>query len=362
MDISHKEKRIAHLDGLRGLAILSVVLFHAYSRWNQIEPWQQNEFTKQMFSNGWLGVQLFFIISGFVIFWSLDRCSNLMHFGIKRWLRLFPAMLIASVLIYLSASFIPNRPAGLPDLHDIFPGITFVDPTIWSKVFSLDFRSLDGAFWSLYVETQFYAIAAFSYFILKDRRGVVLSFLFLLYFILVLSGRFLTSHIFAVSAGLEVLRFVGVDYYGWFLVGIFFYRFWKSGGIWNVSASLLFGFLAVACEAASGKGYTAVLLSILLLAVFWLSFINEGVSKIMSGRLITWLGFISYPLYLIHQNLVTGVAIEFYSLNSQLWTWLYPLIPMLAVFGIAHFVAKMEPLVRSLLVKRLNVFSALKFS
>lgn len=66
--------RITYLDGLRGLAILSVLLFHAYSRWGQEsggEIFEQDPIAQTAFSVGHQGVLLFFAISGFVIFKTL---------------------------------------------------------------------------------------------------------------------------------------------------------------------------------------------------------------------------------------------------------------------------------------------------
>ena len=62
------KNRIDYLDGHRGLAILLVIGYHAYARWPEIVPYG-NQFSHiPLFSAGRFGVQLFFLISGFVIF------------------------------------------------------------------------------------------------------------------------------------------------------------------------------------------------------------------------------------------------------------------------------------------------------
>ena len=66
--IMTNSKRVDYIDGLRGVAIINVVLFHAYSRWTSIEPFEQSSFFTKIFQTSWLGVELFFIISGYVIF------------------------------------------------------------------------------------------------------------------------------------------------------------------------------------------------------------------------------------------------------------------------------------------------------
>src|SRR3990172_280603 len=98
-------KRIKYLDGFRGLAIILVILYHSFARWPEIVPYGDQFSNFFLFHSGWIGVQLFFLISGFVILMTLDKSIGFKNFITKRWLRLFPAILIATILIYFSASF-----------------------------------------------------------------------------------------------------------------------------------------------------------------------------------------------------------------------------------------------------------------
>ena len=56
-------ERIAYLDGLRGVAIAMVLLFHAYVRWPELVPYGNAYSGRPWVAYGWLGVQLFFMIS-----------------------------------------------------------------------------------------------------------------------------------------------------------------------------------------------------------------------------------------------------------------------------------------------------------
>ena len=85
-------KRIKYFDGLRGLCILSVVLYHAYSRWGNIETFNQSIILSDFFSYGFYAVEIFFAISGYFIYQSLLRRKRFSNFGLKRYLRLAPAM------------------------------------------------------------------------------------------------------------------------------------------------------------------------------------------------------------------------------------------------------------------------------
>ncbi len=170
MHHSSGANRIEFLDGLRGLAVLLVILFHSYARWPELVPYGSTFSDIMLFSYGWLGVQLFFLISGFVIFMTLDRCTNLSEFFARRWLRLFPAMLICSLFIWYTAPLFPERPAGLPTIDQLIPGLTFVDPQ-WLQRFGIHAKPIEGAFWSLFIEAQFYVVAGASYFIVIAHPG-----------------------------------------------------------------------------------------------------------------------------------------------------------------------------------------------
>ena len=172
--------RIKFLDGLRGIAILLVVLYHAYTRWGVILPYK-NKFSEIfVFKYGYLGVELFFLISGFVILMSLEKCSSFPQFIYKRWVRLFPGMLVATIIIFFSASFFIERPLGIPKSESIISGLLFVEPSWINLLFGTHLSSLEGSFWSLFVEFKFYVLFGLAYFLYKKERSIfVLLFIFI---------------------------------------------------------------------------------------------------------------------------------------------------------------------------------------
>lgn len=121
--------RIQFLDGLRGIAILTVVLWHAYgSTYADYLPYGCKYCVPvQLF---WVGVQLFFMISGFVILMTLEKCSSVLEFAVRRWFRLFPAMLVASILILAFDRAFAIGPYANRSLINLLPGILFIDPSI----------------------------------------------------------------------------------------------------------------------------------------------------------------------------------------------------------------------------------------
>ena len=332
--------RIHYVDGLRGIAIIFVVFFHAYSRWGSIEPFRQNEFFHAIFSYGWLGVQLFFAISGYVIYMSILRSDNIIMFASSRYLRLAPAMFIASILIYFTSFLIPERPLGTSNIIDFLPCLTFIDPGLLSKITGFDVRSLDGSFWSLYVEVKFYFLAAIAFFIMKDKK---LNFLLLLdvAWLLLLGAKYLPFNNFVFTKFLEALNYVGVQYYGWFMTGVYAFRFDSNRTLGNLVVLIL---MSISAALTTSFGNVQITVAASLTAILFLCpLFVTSVRNILSSSLLLFFGFISYPLYLIHQNIVTGLAIKLHNLLPSLPPYIYPVPFIILVVLVAFILAKLEP-------------------
>lgn len=81
--------RLVEVDALRGVAALAVVLFHYTTRFTDL--FQPGVPPAVSFPGGHYGVNLFFIISGFVIFMTLEKTARPLDFVVSRFSRLFPA-------------------------------------------------------------------------------------------------------------------------------------------------------------------------------------------------------------------------------------------------------------------------------
>ena len=139
----------------------------------------------------------------------------------KRWLRLFPAMLIVSIIVFLTASFFYERPAGQPVLLDLIPGLTFIKPSIISILVGHPVNGLEGAFWSLYVEVIFYAIIGLVYFIFGRKFCIPALFsLFSVSTIVFMAQQFGIT----LKLPLIILDALGFWHYGWFIIGCIMYE------------------------------------------------------------------------------------------------------------------------------------------
>jgi peptidoglycan/LPS O-acetylase OafA/YrhL len=350
--------RLAFLDGLRGIAISAVLLFHIFARWPNFYPYGDKYLNFPVFAYGWLGVYLFFIISGFVIFMTLERCVNFREFILRRWLRLFPAMLICSLLIFLSAPWFPERPAGSPTWRDILPGLTLIDPIWWGKILGSPQGLLEGAFWSIFVEVKFYFLFGALYFLVGGQRAVcALTAVFLLWATCHTLGQLQGGHVDVVAKILNATT--GAENFGWFVAGALLYmgyakrdnRYWALAVLASAIAS---NFLHR--EAVESRQVALILPVFLLLPLM-----SSVAARILSNRALVFMGFLSYPFYLIHENLTVALIVKSHTWISAVPGFLLPVPSVLAVGTIAWIIAeKAEPLLRRWFTRPLKPYLAVR--
>src|SRR5689334_3654448 len=171
-------QHVPALDGLRGVAILSVMLFHYVTASGFGEDaWVTR---KIIGACGclWTGVDIFFVLSGFLITGILLRAKGspgyFVNFYMRRLLRIFPLYYGALVVIFL---IVPHL------VHDVTPGVKrILDSQAWmwgySQDFAISYHNADyfdvdwmwvGHFWSLGVEEHFYLVWPLLVFALAPR-------------------------------------------------------------------------------------------------------------------------------------------------------------------------------------------------
>jgi len=174
----HLRGHLPALDGLRGLAVLMVLLFHFIGT---VPPANQAERAIVSVTNyGAYGVELFFILSGFLItgilYDSHDHPNYFRNFYMRRLLRIFPLYYGVLVLIFFVAPLIP--PLRGPTLNYL------VDRQAWAWLYAVNiyiarqgewsFSYLDH-FWSLSIEEQFYFFWPLVIFLLARRPRALIA-------------------------------------------------------------------------------------------------------------------------------------------------------------------------------------------
>jgi peptidoglycan/LPS O-acetylase OafA/YrhL len=139
---------VAGLNGLRGIAVVMVFLFHA---------------GVPGFSGSFIGVDIFFVLSGFLISvlllqeYQSNQRINFKKFYLRRAVRLLPAllfMLAVYLLLFMLAS--PDAATRIRHLHDAFLVLFYASN--WTRAFELGRPYTLGHCWSLSIEEQFYTL------------------------------------------------------------------------------------------------------------------------------------------------------------------------------------------------------------
>lgn len=162
-DAGMDKERIKALDGLRAFAIISVLISHSAWKMNsQITVKIGSADIHNIFYNGWFGVDLFFVLSGFLIASQLLKRpltrTSLRNFMCKRFFRIAPAYYISvfATLMYLHIyPTIGEKP--LSNMIEIW-GLPLMSHIIFLHDYIGRFPWIDGIFWSIPIEIKFYMI------------------------------------------------------------------------------------------------------------------------------------------------------------------------------------------------------------
>ncbi len=164
MSLPHRHSYRADIDGLRGIAVLAVVCYHAFPGW---------------LSGGFVGVDIFFVISGFlisgIIFESIqkDRLA-LANFYIRRVVRIFPAVVVVLLAVCMLGWLVLYADEYQQLGKHIAGAAGFVSNLIfWSEVGYFDNSAQTKPllhFWSLAVEEQFYLVWPIALWLISRTR------------------------------------------------------------------------------------------------------------------------------------------------------------------------------------------------
>ncbi len=348
----HKgQERIGYLDGLRGIAILLTAAWHFLGPIYQMHlPYGRAFEWWPGVRYGWAGVNLFFLISGYVIFITLERCTGFVDFILRRWVRLFPAMLVATAILFAARMPMGDAmPGGHAVPADLLPGLTLTNP-FYYRHFGVPAHSLDGAFWSLYVEAAFYAVIGLAFFRIGWARSVALLLALYALSLIVphLVNRF---HIRWATVPALFFYHAGFQNFGWFASGALFLKARQEsdrGLFWMAMAIGLCSAMTTVLPGGMEKTSRAALFAgILLFAAVqqwaWLQ-------RVLGSKPLLWLGFLSYPFYLLHSAIGVGLIAEIAPQLPGVPTILVPLLVLGIMIGLAWIIAaKIEPPIARLL-------------
>jgi peptidoglycan/LPS O-acetylase OafA/YrhL len=316
-------RRIPQLDGLRGVAIALVLAFHYVNFAVETGAPRWMGFLIRPTSLGWSGVDLFFVLSGFLIGGILlDARESSNYFRVfyrRRVCRIFPLYFAFLVVIFVVGHF------ARPPLQDIFrPEIPWLPLVTFCQNFWMAIHNMLGAgavnpTWSLAVEEQFYlTLPAVIYFVKPSRliwivtAGIVAAPLIRLTIFLV-NPR--------LTAALYVLLPCRMDS---LLLGVAAAYLLRRPGAWEFASKhrnhlwTAIELLTVVCalfliRASMTDPLTMLLgydcLGLLYVCVLVASLVDSRLAGILQTKWLMGLGTIAYGVYLIHP-LIFGLCVS----------------------------------------------------
>jgi peptidoglycan/LPS O-acetylase OafA/YrhL len=306
--------QIPFLDGLRSIAVLLVISGHFSYRF--AEAYGQNRYSRLPFvANGWIGVDLFFVLSGFFIGSQLwkelgDRGSIAVgRFVMRRGFRIWPLYYFTYLCVLTFALTLGNGAAakeyGWSDL-----------------VFLTNFhnRGLVMGSWSLCTEEQFYIVTPLAlYFMaryiksIRSYRPLLWGLMFSVLILRALVWTHATGHFFSHSPQLfATISFSSVTHCDGLIIGLIISNFWVTRDKPALKVATPGVLIAVAVVLMIGLNHIQrEVFDFTVLALLFGSLVWLGLQRrigLFNSRLFYWVSRLSFGMYLNHEYMCPWVV------------------------------------------------------
>ncbi len=304
-EVRRSPVRYYEIDLLRFIAASSVVLFHFTYRGYHSDRLSPVEYPRlgEIFKYGHLGVELFFIISGYVVLMSTQG-KSLSQFFTSRVMRLYPAYWVACTITFLVVwLFGPavNTPGWSPVLNTSVKDYLF-NMTMLQSFFNIG--HIDGVYWTLTVELVFYFLIS-----------LLISFKWLKHLPLTLTVWLFYCALVGPAVNAGPFSFLLFPRFApFFIAGMAFYLLQNNqSSQWKIYCILLIAYLLALRSARASLEETinafqqpfSLVATLLIISVFFIVFllVAKRKFKLKQSNWLVWAGALTYPMYLLHHNI-----------------------------------------------------------
>lgn len=290
--------RFYEIDLFRFLSALAVVIFH-YTYTGFMEnyaPIANFPALREVTRYFYMGINFFFVISGFVILMSVAEGSA-KKFIISRFVRLYPAYWAALII----TSIVTLYWGG--DVFSITLPQFFANTSMLNE--AMNYKPIDGAYWTLYIELKFYLLVL-----------VLLLLGWVKYFYHIISVVLITSTValyFPWASNINMFTAIFPHWTGYFATGCIFYLIKRDGlnfyrGLlialayfYVIKQSVLFGDLMGQWFHIEFNRWVIATINTLFFGLFIITALYK--KNVFRQSWFYYLGILTYPLYLVHQHL-----------------------------------------------------------
>jgi exopolysaccharide production protein ExoZ len=344
LEISHGENNpLLSMEGLRGLAV-SLVFFVHYS--SLINPWISDyaiHVSHFIHSFGHLGVDLFFVLSGYLIYGSIVKKENfsVIKYSKRRIQRIYPTFLIV-LAIYIVLSFVFPSESKLPP--GVMEKLIYISQNLLLLPGIFDIAPIVTVAWSLSYEVFYYVLIPIVIFLLKLKSWKTENRIWLWGITSIIC---LIAYSF-LGGPVRLIMFIsGIILFELYSNNKFTLR--KGGTRFLLLALTIFGYKSVY---DFNNALSILLIFILFLLLCLCAFNNSSQAyKWLTYSPLRWLGNMSYSYYLIHGLtlkfcfLIFGIMMPADYISSSLYYWLWiPLFLFTLVVSFMLFLIVERPL------------------
>jgi peptidoglycan/LPS O-acetylase OafA/YrhL len=342
------------VDGLRTIAVIPVILFHL---------------NFNLFSGGYVGVDIFFVISGFLISTIIleeieSHKFSIINFYERRARRILPALFFILILTIIFSWFLLQPYEFIKFHKSLFSVLTFSSNIFFWK--DGDYFLTDSSLkpllhtWSLAVEEQFYLFFPFFLIFIK-RFNKKTSFFILLFFTLI---SFILCQISSVYFKTSNFYLLPTRFWELSLGSIAAMKIDDFKNLAIAKKNEIFGFIGLALilisifffdETTPFPSFLTLLPTFGTVLIIIFVSKNDKIGKLLSNKFIVRLGLLSYSAYLFHQPLISFFQI-YLEENLHL---VHKILIFLLTFILAYFSYYFIELTfkNKLLISRKKIFS-----
>lgn len=267
--------KILQVNYIRAIASLSVAIFHLGGK------------AVPILSYGWLGIAMFFLLSGFIICWAMPENYALktsFNFILRRVIRIEPPYL-ASILLVICIQLLFHH-NFIPNWKNIFFHLAYINSFIGQPY-------LNPVYWTLAIEFQYYLFIALLFPLIRSKWSPIMLIL------LSLLPMWLNLPI------VTLLNFLPL-----FVMGIFYYMY--LSGILKRIEGLIYGSLVTIFSFYS-LGFLETFAALFALLILTLPLTNN--------KIINFFSKISFSLYLTHDVVGSNVVVYLGTKLPKTWTY-----------------------------------------
>jgi peptidoglycan/LPS O-acetylase OafA/YrhL len=320
--------RIKELDALRGIAALGVVFFH----YTLGRPQAQLGFNL-----GITGVDLFFMISGFVIFMSIQNIHSGLEFVVNRFTRLYPTYWTCVTLTaILQLVLIIN---SSENWFDLSLSKYIVNLTMFQHYFKVN--DIDGSYWTMIIEMEFYL---FILLLIVSRQIKHITLISMILVVTIgLYSIFLEKQFPTIN---ELINYWVrlFAHFPLFVAGIAFYKIKQHEGKWFTNYLIIALCFVVQASLYNNSTKASSFISfneyVMMLSIYFLVFILIAHQKLkyIASKPLLFLGKISFALYLIHQFMSNEIIIPLVLNHIIQNFWIAAIIALIVSLSLASVI------------------------